>query len=121
MEIENAIKGLEGVKVLSSGMTENSTEAGCILLIFLAITLIIIGFLALFDGETWALMILAIGIPLCIVSVVFGFITDDYRRIECEITPIEDKYYIDLNQWEITDTDQEIITIQTVKQIKDIR
>lgn len=115
------IEGLEGFKILNSTTIQELT-----VLWLLGILLLVIGIIVIIssiwfnyssnysDVPKW---VTAIAVALFIIGVIL--IKDNrYYYKQYKITPIDNKYYIDLNMYDIVSSDEEIITIREIKTFK---
>ncbi|MEG0775621.1 hypothetical protein [Clostridium sp.] len=107
------VEGLEGVKILSS----TSVFKFNTLQILLALIIIIIAVACMFYGFTQdnflgGFLCFIIAITLISILFLFDFKTNEYCK-EYKITATEEKYFINLNKWDIINTEDFIITIRS--------
>lgn len=108
--------GLEGIKLLETIIKNEQSNPG--LSVFFAAMfsiglVIIIGsiILAFLNEEPSLLLFVIVGVPLLVGSIIL-FKDNSIQAKYYKITPIEEKYFIDLSKYDIIETSGEIITVK---------
>lgn len=111
------MEGLEGVKILNEYI---SWEINIVGLIFYFLCLIggLIAIVTLFYLDIYKLIIpVIVGVFVSIsITMINGSFIEYYKIIE--VTPIEDKYNIDLDKYYINYTKGQIIELKSVEQVE---
>lgn len=103
------MEGLEGLKILSESIRD-STEEFWVMVAFIGTIIFILAIIGYIEEQKSCFISVII---ILILAIPLGFdILNEPSVKQLKVTPIEDKYYIDLNKWNIINTESEIITIE---------
>ena len=106
---------MEGLKILSEEMIKNfGGDTLYPILIVAGLFLLVFGILFLvyyYGFEEGFATVALFGAMLVIVSIV-GSVENTYYEKNIEVTPIEDKYFIDITKYEVIKTKGEIIYLK---------
>ena len=106
---------MEGVKILSEEMIRNfGGETLFPFLIFLGILILIFGIcLISYYGsvEVESLIEILIGVTILMASII-GSVGNTYYEKNIKVTPIEDKYFINVTKYKIIKSEGEIIYLE---------
>ena len=107
---------MEGLKILSEEMVKNfGGDTVFPILIVAGLFLLIFGICFLvnccYGSEEGFAVVALFGAKILIVSIV-GSVENTYYEKNIEVTPIEDKYFIDITKYEVIKTKGEIIYLK---------
>ena len=102
---------MEGVKILSEEMIKNFGGDTLFPFLILVGAVVLVFGICLISYYGFVEVEILIGITLVIVSII-GSINNTYYEKNIKVTPIEDKYFIDITKYKVVKIEGEIIYLK---------